>query len=151
MRKALFGLATAVVGCALFVGNGFADRDDPGANQISVQTEIQRGLLAVDSIPETLDAENLANRCNKILAQNDQQNTVTDAFSLGLLVRKMMRFEKIAGDPLASQASRLTASAQAKLAQSTARTICFGILKLDENFELERVFNSDEVGRLKEP
>jgi hypothetical protein len=63
----------------------------------------------------------------------------------------MMRFEKIAGEPLASQASRLTARAQAKLAQSTARTFCFGILKLDENFELERVFNSDEVGRLKEP
>src|SRR5471032_3019564 len=105
MRKTLFGLATAVVWCALFVGNGFADLDDLTANQIGVQTEIQRGLLTVDNIPETLDAEDFANSCDEILAQNAEQDTVTDAFSLGFLVRKMMRFETIAGEPLASQTS----------------------------------------------
>lgn len=105
----------------------------------------------MDDIPETLDAESLANDCDKIWAQNAQQNTVCDAFALGFLVGKMMRFEKIAAEPFASQASRLTAMAQAKLAQSTARSICFGILRLDQAYELGRVFDSDELGRLNNP
>ena len=61
-----------------------AGLDDPGQKKITVETEIERGMAAVDSIPPTLDALVLSDRSNKILALNQQQNTDTDGFRLGL-------------------------------------------------------------------
>lgn len=133
----------------ILVCSSFAGLDDPGQKQITVLTEIQRGMSAVDAIPDTLEAGKFGDACNKILARNEQENTDSEGFRLGLLVRKMMRFERIAAQETATKDSRGLAAAQATLARTAARTICFGILKLDPVFELDRAFNREEVARLK--
>ncbi|HSH38221.1 MAG TPA: hypothetical protein VK993_05495 [Chthoniobacterales bacterium] len=94
-------------------------------------------MAAVDALPYSLSAEALSNACNKTLARNEQQNTNSDGFELGLKVRLMTRLRSIdETDPAA------------RLAQITARTICFGILKLSD-LEIERVFTKAEVRLLK--
>ena len=59
------------------------------------------------------------------------------------------RYEKLASEPLARKEFRPLARSSAELVHSTSRTICFGLLKL-ETFELDRVFNRDQIARLKE-
>lgn len=116
----------------------------PGRKEVTILSEVRRGQSAADHAWESSDPQSLRDRCNQVRYANEQANTDSDGFQLGLQVRLVTVLLKIANDPSAAATSRVRAQQFAYVEGVQAKALCMRFSKMD----VEILFDPDEISRL---